>query len=244
MAGGLAANAELFNSINAAFTELYTEVPCMSLMLRYAWHDAGTYCKETNTGGPNASIRFGPEDGHPANAGLDNAKPKIDAMKEKFPDVSYADLIQAGGYAAIEFTGGPALPFRFGRVDAVAEKCTPDGRLPDANLGCPHLRDIFYRMGFNEKEITILSGAHAIGSAHADRSGFDGPWTAEPKKFDNSYFTELLNPSGGKLRLPTDEALLTEPAFSEWVNKYAEDQALFFADFTEAMVKLSELGCA
>lgn len=78
-------------------------------------------------------------------------------------------------------------------------------------------------MGFNEKEITILSGAHAIGSAHADRSGFDGPWTAEPKKFDNSYFTELLNPSGGKLRLPTDEALLTEPAFSEWVNKYAED---------------------
>merc|ERR1712113_1018563 len=176
--------------------------------------------------------------------GLENAKPKIDAMKEKFPDVSFADLIQAGGYAAVEFCGGPAMPFRFGRVDVDAAKCTPDGRLPDANLGCPHLRDIFFRMGFNEKEITILSGAHCIGSAHADRSGFDGPWTADPKKFDNSYFTELLTPSGGKLRLPTDEALLTEEGFSTWVNSYAADQGLFFTDYTQAHVKLSELGCA
>lgn len=26
------------------------------------------------------------------------------------------------------------------------------------------------------------------GRAHPERSGFDGPWTKEPLKFDNSYF--------------------------------------------------------
>ena len=33
-----------------------------------------------------------------------------------------------------------------------------------------------------------LSGAHTVGSCHLDRSGFDGPWTEEPLKFDNTYF--------------------------------------------------------
>ena len=47
--------------------------------------------------------------------------------------------------------GGPVIPWRAGRVDAFAEKCTPDGRLPDATKKVPHLREIFYRMGFNDK---------------------------------------------------------------------------------------------
>jgi catalase (peroxidase I) len=36
----------------------------------YRWHDAGTYDKTTNTGGPNGSIRFPEELRHAANAGL------------------------------------------------------------------------------------------------------------------------------------------------------------------------------
>ena len=36
-------------------------------------------------------------------------------------------------------------------------------RLPDGSKGAPHLRDIFYRMGFNDQEIVALSGAHALG---------------------------------------------------------------------------------
>ena len=70
---------------------------------------------------------------------------------------------------------------------------TPDGRLPDAKQGHDHLRDIFYRMGFVDREIVALSGAHALGRAHPDRSGFDGPWTKEPLVFDNTYFT-VRNP--------------------------------------------------
>ena len=40
-----------------------------------------------------------------------------------------------------------------------------------------HIRDIFYRMGFNDREIVALIGAHTLGRCHADRSGYVGPWT-------------------------------------------------------------------
>lgn len=38
--------------------------------------------------------------------------------------------------------GGPAVPWRAGRVDGFAEKATPDGRLPDASQGGDHLRAV------------------------------------------------------------------------------------------------------
>lgn len=52
-------------------------------------------------------------------------------------------------------------------------------------------------MGFNDKEIVALSGAHTLGRAHKERSGFEGAWTEDPYLFDNSYFKELVN--NGKL---------------------------------------------
>lgn len=60
------------------------------------------------------------------------------------------------------------IPWRAGRVDAPEETVTPDGRLPAADKGNPMataqgLRDVFYRMGFDDREIVALSGAHALG---------------------------------------------------------------------------------
>ena len=37
-----------------------------------------------------------------------------------------------------------------------------------------------------------LSGAHALGRCHADRSGFVGPWTRAPTTFSNDYFRLLV----------------------------------------------------
>jgi catalase (peroxidase I) len=46
-----------------------------------------------------------------------------------------------------------------GRVDKSSEKdCPPQGRLPDAAQGAQHLRDVFYRMGFNDRDIVALNG--------------------------------------------------------------------------------------
>jgi L-ascorbate peroxidase len=50
--------------------ELFRSKPCMPIMVRLAWHDAGTFSAKDNTGGANASIRFEPEISHGANAGL------------------------------------------------------------------------------------------------------------------------------------------------------------------------------
>lgn len=82
--------------------------------------------------------------------------------------------------------GGPKIPWRPGRIDGVETQQTPDGRLPDAAQGEKHVRDIFYRMGFNDQEIVALIGAHALGRCHTDRSGYDGPWTFSPTTFSNS----------------------------------------------------------
>lgn len=205
---------------------------------------AGTYSKEDGTGGSNGTQRFAPESAHGANTGLDIARAFCDDIKAKHPEISYADLYQLASIVAIEDAGGPVIPFRMGRKDAEAPMCTPDGRLPDADKRMPHLRDVFYRMGFNDAEIVVLSGAHTLGAAHKDRSGFDGPWTSNPNTFDNSYFKEILKeaPAPGLLHLPSDKALLDEPECKALVETYASDQAKFFEDYAKAHQKLSELG--
>ena len=55
--------------------------------------------------------------------------------------------------------------FRWGRTDAPEprepkddKRFSPDGRLPDASQHAAHLRDIFYRMGFDDRGIVALSG--------------------------------------------------------------------------------------
>lgn len=154
---------------------------------------------------------------------------------------------------------GPIIPFRPGRQDRDSSFCPPDGRLPDASEGAQHLRNIFYRMGFDDQEIVALSGAHSLGRCHADRLGFDGPWTYTPTYVSNQYFYMLMAESwkirkwDGPLQfqgsssqtlmmLPTDLALIQDELMRPWIEKYAEDNGLFFSDFSKVLLKLFELG--
>lgn len=75
--------------------------------------------------------------------------------------------------------GGPKIKWSSGRKDLCPKNVTakdipPNGRLPDASQGAAHIRKIFYRMGFNDRDIVALCGAHSLGRCHTDRSGFDG----------------------------------------------------------------------
>ncbi|KAK7252978.1 hypothetical protein RIF29_37318 [Crotalaria pallida] len=214
---------------------------CAPLMLRLAWHDAGTYDVKTRTGGPNGSIRNAQELNHSANKGLQKAVEFCEEVKAKHPKVSYADLYQLAGVVAVEVTGGPTIHFIPGRKDSM--ESPPEGRLPDAKQGAPHLREVFYRMGLTDKDIVVLSGGHTLGKAHMERSGFDGQWTRDPLKFDNSYFVELLKAdSKDLLKLPTDKALVEDPKFRQYVELYATDEDAFFEDYAASHKKLSELG--
>lgn len=241
---GLHANATLYKRVKTSCFDLFKQHPLMAMFVRLAWHDAGTYDKTTRTGGANGSIRFPKELAHGANRGLQHAIPHIELLHRQVSQISYADLIQATSVASIEFAGGPAIPFRFGRVDAASDaECTPDGRLPDATQGVPHLRDVFYRMGLGDLEIVALSGAHTLGKAWRENSGFEGPWTKNPTVFDNSYFVELVEKRDkGLLRLPSDEALLSDSGMRQWVEKFAKDKQVFFEEYSKAHQKLSELG--
>ncbi|KAL7610600.1 hypothetical protein Lser_V15G12316 [Lactuca serriola] len=244
-AAALVVDAEYLKEIEKALRDLRALISnkkCAPIMLRLAWHDAGTYDAKTKTGGPNGSIRNKEEYMHAANTGLKIAIDLCEEVKAKHPRVTYADLYQLAGVVAVEVTGGPTINFKPGRKDS---KVSPnEGRLPDAKQGPAHLRDVFYRMGLSDKDIVALSGAHTLGKAHPERSGFDEkPWTKDPFKFDNSYFLELLKgDSEGLLKLPTDKALLHDPNFRTYVELYANDEDVFFKDYAESHKKLSELG--
>jgi cytochrome c peroxidase len=154
---------------------------------------------------------------------------------------------------------GPTIPWRPGRADRDVSFSTPDGRLPDASKEQKHLRAIFGRMGFDDREIVALSGAHALGRCHTDRSGYDGPWTFSPTVVTNDYYKLLLDESwsfkkwsGPKqyedktsktlMMLPTDMALIKDKAFRSHVERYAKDNEVFFQEFKDVIIKLFELG--
>eukprot|EP01090_Pellita_catalonica_P023475 TRINITY_DN970_c0_g1_i1.p1 TRINITY_DN970_c0_g1~~TRINITY_DN970_c0_g1_i1.p1 ORF type:complete len:406 (-),score=103.04 TRINITY_DN970_c0_g1_i1:81-1298(-) len=231
------------------------------MVVRLAWHASGTFDKKDGSGGSGtASMRFSPECDDGANAGLGIIRDMLLPVKKAHPEISYGDIWTFAGCKAVEFMGGPAIKHRFGRKDCTdGSACPANGRLPDAAQGAQHLRDVFYRMGFNDQEIVALSGAHTLGRCHLSRSGFDGPWTRNPLKFDNHFFTNLMNLkwkkrewdgpeqfedelTGDLMMLPTDMALKTDPEFRKYAEAYAKDEQLFFKEFAAAFAKLLALG--
>jgi peroxiredoxin len=209
-------------------------------------------------------MRYEAEGGDPANAGLQHARVFLESVKEKHPWITYADLWTLAGVVAIKEMGGPTIPWKGGRTDYVDDsKLPPRGRLPDAAQGADHIRWIFNRMGFNDREIVALSGAHNLGRCHSDRSGFEGAWVNNPTRFSNQYFRLLLSLQWKEktlqngvvqfmnydedsetelMMLPTDIALTTDPSFRKYVELYAKDKDRFFADFSKVFDKLMELG--
>lgn len=176
------------------FRALIAEKNCNPILVRFAWHDSGTFDQRIPTwperGGANGAIRFDPELTMGANAGLAKAKGYVAEIQKKWPMVSWADLIQMGSAISIEMAGGPKIDMKYGRkaVTDPSQCAGPKSRqgfgdntgLPDAKppFGCgatsaaEHLRNVFTKkMGFTDQDIVALSGAHTIGRAFKERSG-------------------------------------------------------------------------
>jgi len=96
-------------------------------------------------------------------------------------------------------------------------------------------------------------------SCHADRSGFDGPWTFSPISFTNEYYKLLLDEkwqlkkwkgplqyedkkTKSLMMLATDMALTTDKEFRKYTELYAKDSDKFFEDFSKSFAKMIELG--
>lgn len=204
------------------------------VLVRLAWHQSGTYTRpDLNTDAPSHScpaanhlknsdgslgvggsfggtMRHSQEAGDGANAGLQNARYILEKVHKQFPWISYGDLYTLGGVTAIQEMGGPKIGWRSGRED-LDETYQQINKLPDASKGADYVRHLFARMGFNDREVVSLIGAHCLGSCHVNAppfptlddddegessgpgSGYTGRWTASPNMFTNEFFKLLLS---------------------------------------------------
>uniref|UniRef100_A0A0D3KYZ8 Plant heme peroxidase family profile domain-containing protein n=1 Tax=Emiliania huxleyi (strain CCMP1516) TaxID=280463 RepID=A0A0D3KYZ8_EMIH1 len=233
--------------------------------MRYAWHASGTYDRHTRTGGSNGgTMRFETERADPENAGFSKAHAL--AVKALFPALSMADIIILAGHVAIEHTGGPAVPFSYGRRDfggcaasaSMAEKESPT---IDA------MRGTFDRLGFDDKEtVALIVLGHQYGRCHGDASGFEGAWR-EGLGYPSAYTHGVarggyrLSPGvlaarnqrqyemdfgGGEpfMMLVSDMCLWYDEEYRRHLLHYDSHRSEFRRDAALAWKKLTELGCA
>jgi cytochrome c peroxidase len=155
-------------------------------MIRLAFHDAVTFAGATaNSAAPVAGPDGCIDLSMPENAGLAATVELLACLQansvavRKGPPFSRADLWALAGSTAVILSLAPkaastTVVFRSGRKDAADCSAADLGRYPHAESTLRAVLELFQsRLGFAQRELVALMGAHSIGRAQLEHSGCD-----------------------------------------------------------------------
>lgn len=171
--------------------------------IRTAFHDMASANVDSGTGGVDASILYELNSAEHAGAAFRNTLTRYAPYFSS--RTSLADLIAAGVYSATRSCGGPSVPIRGGRKDALTSGAS--GQIPDAANAIGIFRNQFNRMGFaginNTEMIQLVACGHTLGGVHAaeqpniiDAGGFPNDYAhfdTSVASFDNKIATEFVS---------------------------------------------------
>ena len=89
----------------------------------------------------------------------------------------------------------PDMTILYGRKDcATSPNSTRDFGFPDAHKGLEHVMEVFRDgIGLTERQTVAIIGAHTLGMASPQNSGFQGPWAPPTNRFDNAFYRTLVD---------------------------------------------------
>ena len=139
------------------------------LMIRMAWHSAGTYRIHDGRGGAGrGQQRFAPLNSWPDNVSLDKARRLLWPVKQKYGQkISWADLMILAGNVAMEEMGFRTFGFAGGRADV----WEPD---QDVNWGAETKWLGTDKRFSGERELAAPFGATHMGLIYVNPEGPDG----------------------------------------------------------------------
>ncbi|KAI9116111.1 hypothetical protein K1719_013041 [Acacia pycnantha] len=200
---------------------------------------------------------------------IDNIKSELEKLCPGI--VSCADILAVAARDSVYALGGPHWEVKLGRKDSSTASFSEANKdLPSPFFNLSSLITAFANKGFTHQEMVALSGSHTIGKARCrtfrnriyNDTNIDPSFQASEQAvcpaalggrddslsffdatdngncFDNSYYQNLVKEKG---LLHSDQELFNGGATDSLVQAYAQDSSLFFHDFANAMLKMSEL---
>lgn len=177
--------------------------------LRLAFHDA--------IGGMDGCVDLSHKDNFGLEIPIDALKPIVAKYSSPETGLSRADIWALSAVTGVEISQVAITPYEFplqyiGRVDCDATpglvcrdaqlepvECSydkgPHRPAPSAHLDTLSLLHFFSTVfGFSPRQTVVIMGAHTIGFAKREHSGFDGPkgWVRDPDRFNNEYYRMLV----------------------------------------------------
>jgi catalase-peroxidase len=143
------------------------------LMIRMAWHSAGTYRTSDGRGGAGGgNQRFAPLNSWPDNGNLDKARRLLWPVKQKYGrTISWADLMILAGNVALESMGFKTFGFAGGRVDIWEPEEDINWGAESKWLAASHDPDSRYS---GERELANPLAAVQMGLIYVNPEGPDG----------------------------------------------------------------------